>query len=285
MNSRVDFLISALQDIPTYFHYHSLMNFYSRLAELQANGQTVALCTVTKTSGSVPRRAGTKMLVFPDGRIEGTIGGGEMEARIVAEALAALKDGQPRTLEYSLTDPKRGDPGICGGTVEVFVEPVQPQPTLLIIGAGHVGRALAQLADFLGYRVLLSDDRPEMCTPDAVPHAQAFYPVPMSELPDNLDIDSQTYIALTTRNAEIDIKGLPALLGSPAAYIGVIGSRRRWAEARKKMEAAGVAASKLDRVSSPMGLELNAETPEEIALSIMAEIIMLRRGGNGKKMS
>ena len=261
------------------------MSIYSRLAELQARGESAALCTVAQTSGSVPRRAGSKMLVFPDGRIEGSVGGGEMEARVIAEALAALKDGKPRVLEYSLTDRARGDPGICGGTMEVFVEPVQPQETLLIIGAGHVGRALAQLADFLGYRVLLSDDRPDLCTPEAVPHARAFYPVPMAELPDNLDINPQTYIALTTRNAEIDIKGLPALLNSPAAYIGVIGSRRRWAEARKKMEAAGVAKKKLDKVTSPMGLELNAETPEEIALSIMSEIVMLRRGGNGKKMS
>jgi len=265
--------------------YHWRVNIYSRLAELQAHGLSAALCTVSRTSGSVPRRAGAKMLVFPGGRTEGTIGGGEMEARVVAEALAALAVGQPRTLEYSLTDPGRGDPGLCGGTVEVFVDPIQPQPTLLIIGAGHVGRALAQVAEFLGYRVLLSDDRPELCTPEAVPHAQAFYPVPMSELPDNLEFTTQTYIALTTRNAEIDIKGLPALLNSPAAYIGVIGSRRRWAEARKQMEAAGVAKNALDRVTSPMGLEVNAETPEEIALSIMAEITMLRRGGDGKVMS
>jgi xanthine dehydrogenase accessory factor len=261
------------------------MNIYTRLAELQARGASAAVCTVTKTSGSVPRRAGTKMLVFPDGRIEGTIGGGEMEARVLAEALAALNDGQPRTLEYSLTDPGRGDPGICGGTMEVFVEPIQPQATLLIIGAGHVGRALAQLADFLGYRVLVSDDRPEMATAELIPQAESFYPVPISDLANQVTINSQTYIVLTTRNAEIDIKGLPALLDSPAAYIGVIGSRRRWAEARKKMEAAGVPQTKLDKVTSPMGLELNAETPEEIALSIMSEIVMLRRGGDGKKMS
>ncbi len=261
------------------------MNIYSRLAELQARGESAALCTVTKTSGSVPRRAGSKMLVFPDGRMEGTIGGGELEARVLAEALASLKDGQPRVVEYSLVDRERGDPGICGGTVEVYVEAIQPQPMLLIIGAGHVGRALARLADFLGYRVLVSDDRPEMATAAAVPQAAAFYPVPIAELPRKLSINSQTYIVLTTRNAELDIKGLPALLDSPAAYIGVIGSRRRWAEARKKMEAAGVDKTKLDKVTSPMGLELNAETPEEIALSIMSEIVMLRRGGNGQKMN
>lgn len=261
------------------------MSLYSRLGELQASCQPVALCTVVRTSGSVPRRPGAKMLVHPDGRIEGTIGGGEMESRVVAEALAALADGQPRTLEYALTDPKRGDPGICGGTVEVYVEPVQPEPTLLIVGAGHVGRALAQLAHFVGYRVLVSDDRPEMLTPDAIPQAQALFAGPLAELPEQVDINPQTYIVLTTRNAEIDVKGLPSLLSSSAGYIGVIGSRRRWAEARKKMEAAGVPLAQLDRVHSPMGLELNAETPEEIALSILAEIVMLRRGGDGKAMN
>jgi xanthine dehydrogenase accessory factor len=261
------------------------MSILSRLAELQSRGEIVALCTVTRTSGSVPRREGAKMLVFPDGRIDGTIGGGEMEARVIAEALAALKDGVPRTLEYSLIDASRGDPGICGGTVEVFVEPIQPQPTILIIGAGHVGRALAQLADFLGYRVLVSDDRPEMATKENVPQAEAIYPVPIADLSKHVTFNSQTYVALTTRNAQIDIEGLPALLDTPGAYIGVIGSKKRWAEARQKMEAKGVDKTKLDRVTSPMGLELNAETPEEIALSIMAEIVMLRRGGDGAKMS
>ncbi len=260
------------------------MSVYTRIAELQASGEAAVLCTVIRTSGSVPRRAGAKMLVFANGRTEDTIGGGEMEARVVAEALKALTDGQPRTLEYSLVDSSRGDPGICGGTLEVFVEPINREPTLLIIGAGHVGKALAQLADFLGYRVLVSDDRPELCNPQNIPNADAFYPVPISELPKHVTFNLQTYICLTTRNAELDVKGLPALLDSPAAYVGVIGSRRRWAEARKKMEAAGVPAAKLDRVRSPMGLELNAETPEEIALSIMSEIVMLRRGGDGKTM-
>lgn len=224
------------------------------------------------------------MLVFLDGRIEGSVGGGELEARVISEALDALKDGQPRVVEYSLVDRERGDPGICGGTVEVYVEPIQPQPTVLIIGAGHVGKALAQLANFLGYRVLVSDDRPEMATAEQITQAEAFYPVSIADLPGKVAINSQTYIVLPTRSAELDIKGLPALLDTPAAYIGVIGSRKRWAEARKKMEAAGVDKKKLDKVTSPMGLELNAETPEEIAVSIMAEIIMLRRGGDGSRM-
>lgn len=262
------------------------MNMFTRLAELHARGESVALCTVTQTSGSVPRQAGAKMLVFPNGRIEGTIGGGAMESRVIDEALAALKDGKPRTLEYSLAgDAARGDPGICGGTLEVFVEAIQPQASLLIIGAGHVGRAMAKLAKFLGFRVLVSDDRPELCTPEIVPEADAFYPVPIAELPNQLEINPQTFVVLTTRNAEVDVTGLPALLDLPAGYLGVIGSRKRWAEARKKLEAAGIDKKKLDRVVSPMGIELNAETPEEIAVSIMAQIIMIRRGGDGKVMN
>jgi xanthine dehydrogenase accessory factor len=224
------------------------------------------------------------MLVLPSGRIEGTIGGGAMEARVIEQALLAIKDGQPRTLEYSLAgDAARGDPGICGGTLEVFVEAVQPQPTLLIVGAGHVGRALAKLADLLGYRILVSDDRAELAS--AVSEAAEFIASPMADLPSKVNITPQTYIVLTTRNAEVDVAGLPALLESGAAYIGVIGSRKRWAQARQRMEAAGVSAAKLDAVHSPTGLELNAETPEEIAVSIMAELIMLRRGGDGSSMN
>jgi xanthine dehydrogenase accessory factor len=261
------------------------MSIYSRLAELAAAGQPVAVCTVTKAAGSVPRQPGAKMLVFPDGRSEGTVGGGAMEARVVQEALAALADGKPRTLEYSLSDATRGDPGICGGTLEVFVEPVQPQPTLLVIGAGHVGRTAARLGGWLGFRVVVSDDRAELLTAELFPDVDQFLAAPIAELPGKLAINSQTYILLTTRNADVDVAGLPALLESGAAYIGVIGSRKRWAEARQRMQAAGVPAASLDRVHSPMGLELNAETPEEIAVSIMAELIMLRRGGDGKAMS
>lgn len=262
------------------------MSILIRLVELQAAGQPVALCTVVRSAGSVPRQPGAKMLVHPDGRIEGTIGGGAMEARVVAEALAALADGQTRIREYSLAgDAARGDPGICGGNLEVFVEPIHPQPALLIIGAGHVGRAMAKFGKLLGYRILVSDDRPELCTHSIVPEADAFYPMPMADLPAKLVFNPQTFVALTTRNADVDVHGLPALLDQPAGYLGVIGSRKRWAEARKKLEAAGIPAESLDRVRSPMGLELNAETPEEIALSILAEITMLRRGGNGETMN
>jgi xanthine dehydrogenase accessory factor len=257
---------------------------YRALAELEAKNEPGALCTIVRSQGSTPRHAGSKMLVYPDGSFIGTIGGGEMESRVIEEAKESIHDGQARLLSYSFADPKRGDPGVCGGQMEVFVEPILPKPTLIVIGAGHVGRAVVHLGRWLGFRVAVSDDRSEFCTPEAIPGADEYYPAPLAELARQMKIGPWTYIVLTTRGVSVDVTGLPALLDTPAAYLGVIGSKRRWATARKQMLAAGVPEEKLRRVRSPMGLELNAETPEEIAVSILAEIIMLRNGGDGKVM-
>lgn len=262
-----------------------MASVFQALAELESKNEAGALCVVVRHKGSTPRSAGSKMLVYPDGSIVGTVGGGEMENRIIAEALQAIRDGRPRMLEYSLTDISRGDPGVCGGQVEVYVEPLQPRPTLVVIGAGHVGKAVAHLAKWLGFYVVVNDDRPEYCRPEAVPDADEYLPMPMAALPERLKITPATYLVLTTRGMNIDVEGLPALLDTPAAYIGLIGSQRRWALARKTLLERGVPAEKLDRVRSPIGLELNAETPEEIAVSILAEIIMLRRGGDASVMS
>ena len=254
------------------------------LAELEAAGGAAALCTVVHERGSVPRHAGSKMLVYPDGHVLDTVGGGEMESRVVQAALAALADGQPRTVSYQLVDPASGDPGVCGGEVEIFVDPIQPPPTLLIIGAGHVGKALTQLGHWLGFRVALADDRPEYCRPEWAPGADEYLCLPARELPAHFTFTSQTYIVMPTRGAAFDVEALPHLLDVPQAYLGVIGSRRRWATAERKLRQAGVPAEKLARVHAPMGLELQAETPEEIAVSIAAEIIMLRRRGTGQPM-
>jgi xanthine dehydrogenase accessory factor len=225
------------------------------------------------------------MLVYPNGRISGSVGGGEVENRVIEEAKAALVDGKTRKLQYSFVDPAKGDVGICGGQVEVFVEPILPRATLLVVGGGHVGKAVLHLARWLGYRTVVSDDRPEFCTPKANPDADEFVAAPMSEIPNRLAINSMTFIVLTTRGTDVDVAGLPALLKTKPAYIGVIGSRRRWAVTRKTLLDAGVDEHVVNEVHSPLGLEINAETPEEIAVSIMAEIIMLRQGGNGKAMS
>lgn len=261
-----------------------MTSIYEAIVELERQNRPAALCMVVRSQGSTPRRASSKMLVYPDGSILGTVGGGEMERRVIEEAKQAIQEGQPRYLSYSMTDPARGDPGVCGGQVEIYVEPINPKPTLVVVGAGHVGKAVASLARWLGFRVAVWDDRPEFCTPDFVPDADEYHLCPLQELPQRMEITPWHYLVLTTRGADLDVQGLPALLESPAAYIGVIGSRRRWATTRKNLLEKGVKEELLDRVISPMGLELNAETPEEIAVSILAEIIMLRNGGHGGRM-
>ena len=261
------------------------MSLYQAVAELEAQNGRAVLCTIVHSRGATPRHTASKMLVYPDGRTLGSVGGGELENRVIAEAMLALEDGNPRLLEYGMADPARGDPGICGGQVEVYLEPVLPKPSVVVIGAGHVGKAVAHLAHWLGFYVIASDDRPGLCTPQSLPDADAWYPLPMPELPAQIDLDRWTAIVLTTRGSDVDVAGLPALLNTPAAYIGVIGSRRRWEITRRQLLEKGVAAEQLARVRSPIGLELNAETPEEIAVSILAEILMLKLGGHGGEMS
>ncbi|HSM71378.1 MAG TPA: XdhC/CoxI family protein, partial [Anaerolineales bacterium] len=230
------------------------------------------------------RHVGSKMLVYPDGGIIGTVGGGELESRVIKAAFESLKSGEAQTLSYTMADPSRGDPGVCGGTVEVFVEPILPPATVVVIGGGHVGQAVVHLAKWLGFRVAVSDDREEFCNPESVPGADAYYPVPMAELPNQLSVTPQTYLVITSRGSNIDAQGLPSLLETQAAYIGVIGSKRRWLTTVKALQKQGVSDELIGKVRSPMGLELNAETPEEIAVSIMAEILMLKDKGTGKPM-
>lgn len=258
---------------------------YEALIEAQQAGEAVALATVVSVKGSVPRHAGSKMLVRGDGSIIGTVGGGAMEALVIKVALEALADGQTRMPSYTLNSLEDGDPGVCGGTVQVFIEPVGVNPTLLVIGGGHVGKALTVLGKWMGYRVVLSDDRPEFCNPEYVSGLDTYMICKPAEVAEQVAINGQTYIACVTRGLPVDVNLIPALLATSAPYIGLIGSRRRWALTVKALKTEhGLRDADLQRVHAPIGLELEAETPEEIALSIMAEITMLRRGGSGKPM-
>jgi xanthine dehydrogenase accessory factor len=255
------------------------------LLAAHAAGEAVALATVISVQGSVPRHPGSKMMVRPDGSIVGTVGGGRMEALVVQAAQAAIADGQPRTTSYSLNDLGAGDPGICGGTVQVFIEPSVTPPTLVVIGIGHVGKALAELGKWSGFRVIISDDRAEFCNADYLPGMAGYVVCKPGEVAGKVPIDSRTYVAAVTRGLPVDMDLIPSLLQTPAAYIGLIGSQRRWAlTARALQDERGLTADQLARIHAPIGLELNAETPQEIAVSIMAQIIMLRRGGDGQPM-
>ena len=259
-------------------------SIYEALAEIEKNNESAALCTVVKSEGSTPRHVGSKMLVFPDRKFIGTVGGGELENRVIKTAIESLNTGSATTLSYSMIDPSRGDPGVCGGTVEVFVEPILPPAMIVVIGAGHVGKAVVHLAKWLGFRVAVSDDRAEFCTPESTPGGDAYYPVEMGKLTEHLKINKQSYIVITSRGSAVDAIGLPGILDSDAAYIGVIGSKRRWLTTVKALKERGVPDEKLTKVHSPMGLELNAETPEEIAVSILAEILMIKDKGTGRQM-
>ena len=254
------------------------------LLKSQKQGLPAALVTIIETYGSIPRHRGSKMIVYPDGSIVGTIGGGQMESRVIQDAQECIQSGEHKIVEYSLTDIQAGDPGICGGTARFFIEPTAKVVTLLVIGGGHVGKALCELGKWAGFRVILSDDRPEFCNEDYVPGLNAYLTVPPDEITQHIDINRNTCIAAVTRGLPVDKNLIPALLESDAAYIGLIGSRRRWAMTVKELEQQGLTREQLARIHAPIGLELNAETPQEIAISILAEIIMEIRGGDGKPM-
>jgi xanthine dehydrogenase accessory factor len=257
---------------------------FEAIIAAQRDGKPAALATVIRTAGSVPRQPGSKMLVWADNSIVGTVGGGQMEALVIQEALTALRDGQPRIVSYNLTDLAAGDPGICGGTVEVFVEPLLPAPTLIVIGCGHVGKALAELAKWMAFRVVVADDRPGFAAPEQVPGMDGYLQVPPAELVDHIDINRYTCVAAVTRGLPVDEKLIPVLLATDAPYIGLIGSRRRWALTVEALAKQGISQADVGRIHAPIGLELQAETPKEIALSIMAEIVMVLRGGTGVSM-
>lgn len=249
------------------------MRILEMLNEALNQGEPVVLCTIVNTKGSVPRHAGAKMLVYSNGHFEGTVGGGEVENRVLTEAMASFKDGKTRFLSYDMIDPERGDAGICGGVVTVFVEPFLEQPTIVVVGAGHVGRPIVHLAKWLGFRVVVSDDREELCTPEETPGADQYIPVKMSQIPQEITLNERTYLVLVTRGSEVDIEGLPAILETDVPYIGLIGSKRRWAHTQEKLLEIGIPKESLERIKSPIGLFIHAETPNEIAVSILAEII------------
>jgi xanthine dehydrogenase accessory factor len=252
--------------------------FSQALVDALQNNKPAALATVVKTRGASPRNVGAKMLVFADGSIVGSVGGGEMELRIINTAKEVLTDGQPRYIDMTLSNDKRGDPMICGGEMEIFVEPLITTPSLVIVGAGHIGAAVAQLGKFLGFHVVVLDDRPEFVTPENMPHADERIAGDIVSKIRELDITPRTYVVLVTRAHTLDAALLGTIVEKPAAYIGMLGSKRRVITVIDNLKKQGASEAALARVHAPIGVEIHAETPQEIAVSIMAEIIAARRG-------
>lgn len=244
-------------------------------------GTPVVLATIVATRRSVPRHAGTKMLVRGDGTTIGTVGGGSMESRVIAAAHETLRAGTARLIEYELVAPDRGDPGVCGGEVQIYLEPYMPAHCVFIIGAGHVGTAVAQLAHWMGYRTVVTDDRADRFEAGALPDVDEVVVGPIADVLASHEITEHMSVVLVSRDVEIDVAALTSLLDSPARYIGVMGSSRRWKIVRDRLVAAGVAEDRLERVHVPVGLDLGAETVEEIAVAIIGQIIAVNRGGSG----
>jgi xanthine dehydrogenase accessory factor len=251
---------------------------YARVAAAVAEGQSVAMATLVRVEGSTPREVGSKMLVYADGQIAGTIGGGAVEAAVIDAASEALALGEPRLLHYELRDPEQGDLAICGGEAEVFIDVIAPRPTLLVVGAGHVAIPVAEMGHLCGFRVVVLDDRSDMVSEARFPHASERISGEIVTQLNEMNLTSQWHVVIVTRGHAHDLEALRAVVGSKAAYVGMIGSQRKVRTTYERLMADGVPEALLERVHSPIGLDIGAQTPAEIAVSILAEIIWLRKG-------
>jgi xanthine dehydrogenase accessory factor len=243
------------------------------------SGEPAALVTVVATEGSTPRKAGAKMVVHADGRLVGSVGGGRLEADLVARARSAIATGKPELVSFELTPEGTGPDGLaCGGTLRAFVEPLETAPVLLLFGAGHVSAALARLARPLGFRIEVADERAEQASAERFPDADRVVVEPFATAVSRMSLGPLSYAVVATRGHESDEEALAAVLGRGLRFVGLLGSRTKAAKLFERLRGRGVPAEELERVRTPLGLAIGAQTPEEIALSIMAELVALRRG-------
>jgi xanthine dehydrogenase accessory factor len=251
------------------------MQIYEEVLKLKRQGRASAIATIVECRGSSPQKQGAKMLVRDDGSIMGTLGGGCMEADVVQAAMMTIRNGEPMTLPFELTEREGGL--VCGGTVLVYIEPVLLDPHLVILGAGHVGRTLAKLARFTGFRVTVVDDRAEFANRENIPDAHDLIVHEFERAFEQLPVENGTFIVVATRGHNHDLDAIKAALRTPAFYIGLLGSKRKRALLRKSLADSGFSPADIDRVIIPVGMEIGSVTPEEIAVSIMAQIIQKRR--------
>ena len=251
------------------------MDIYEEILRLKQAGRASAVATIVQCSGSSPQKEGAKMLIRDDGSIVGTLGGGCIETEVVQTSLQVIKDGCPLTIPFELTEKNGGL--VCGGKVLVYIEPVIPDPHLIILGAGHVGKALSKIARFSGFKVTVVDDREEYANRDNVPDANETVVIDFEKVLSKVSVDQNTYIVIATRGHNHDLDALKVALGTKARYIGLLGSKRKKALLFKTLKEEGSAQRDVDRIITPVGLSIGSVTPEEIAISIMAQIIKYRR--------
>ena len=254
------------------------LDIYEQIVELRRTGRRGAVATIVNVRGSIPSFKTAKMLVRDDGSIVGTIGGGCVEADVWQAAREVMESEKPRTLKFDLNQDPKYDTGlVCGGTLEVFVEPILPPALLYIFGAGHVAFHLCQTAANAGFDLTVTDDRSSYATKERFPAAREVFALDFDEALKTLDPNEASYIVIVTRGHRDDMRILRWAVQTQARYVGMIGSKRKVIEIFKTLQKEGVRADLFDRVHAPVGLDIGAVTPEEIAVAITAELIAVRR--------
>ncbi|MBZ5701682.1 MAG: XdhC family protein [Acidobacteriia bacterium] len=259
------------------------MDLFEEVIKLRRAGKRGALATIVHTNGSIPSYESSRMLVREDGSIAGTIGGGCVEADVWAAAREVMQKETPRKMVFNLNHDANYDNGlICGGTLEVFVEPILPQPAVYLFGGGHVSMALAQAAHAAGFAVGVIDDREQFANAQRFPMAGEIYTT-FEDAFAKLQPNASSYLVIVTRGHKEDMRCLAWAVRTEARYIGMIGSKRKVLSVYQALEKEGFRPQEFERVFAPMGLDIGALSPEEIAISITAELIAVRRNSAGLK--
>ena len=254
------------------------MDIYEQIVQLRREGRRGAVATIVNVRGSIPSFRTAKMLVRDDGSIVGTIGGGCVEADVWQAAREVMESEKPRTLTFDLNQDPKNDTGlVCGGTLEVFVEAVLPPVLLYVFGAGHVGTNLCKVAANAGFDVVVTDDRSSYATRERFPDAHEVHAMEFDEAMTKLDPNETSHIVIVTRGHRDDMRILRWAVQTRARYVGMIGSKRKVIEIFKTLRDEGLPSHLFDRVHAPIGLDIGAITPEEIAVAITAELIAIRR--------
>ena len=254
------------------------MDIYEEIVQLRREGRRGAVATITNVRGSIPSFQTAKMLVRDDGSIAGTIGGGCVEAEVWQAAREVMEEEKPRTLTFNLNNNPKYDTGlVCGGTLEIFIEPVLPAALLYIFGAGHVAYNLYKIATIAGFQVVVVDDRETYAKRERFPDAREVIAEDFEAATARLNPPESSHIVIVTRGHRDDMRVLRWALNTRALYLGMIGSRRKTISIYKELEKEGIPADRFANVHAPVGLEIGAVTPEEIAVAIVAEMIAVRR--------
>jgi xanthine dehydrogenase accessory factor len=252
---------------------------FSAVADALDRGESAALVTIVSTTGSTPQRVGAKMLVFGDGRIVGTIGGGCYENDAFWKAREAITNRRPQLIHYELSDDFAQETGlICGGQMDVYIEPIEPSPELYIVGAGHVGFHLARLANEVGFRIHVVDDREKFANADRFPYATDIVAEDIPTWVERTTIPPHAYVVIDTRGHTNDLEALRALAPRDLRYLGLLGSRAKVARIYEALSTDQMPPEFLQHVHAPIGLDIGAVTPQEIAVSILSELIAVKHG-------